>query len=683
MREAASASLRKLVGAEASFRPGQLEAVQALVRGDRALVVQRTGWGKSAVYFIAADLLRQQGRGPVLVLSPLLVLMRNQIEAATRLGLQALTFNSSQSKEERQAALAEVGEADLLFVTPESLHSAWFAPDVLSRIEDPSAVVVDEVHCISEWGHNFRPKYRRIRDFLAQLPSTVGVLGTTATATERTIEDIVEQLGDDLVTIRGDLVRSSLHLHVLPPRQQPWRLAWLERFVAAQAGAGIVYVLTTYEADRVAGWLVSRGIDAVPYTGAMEDADRRAIEDRLARNEVQAVVATTALGMGYDKPDLTWVVHYQTPAGPVSYYQQVGRAGRGVPDATGVMLQGPEDADVHDWFITTAYPTEPMATALLAELDRADTGLTESELLARINIPQGRLQAALVILTDDGVVERNGNRYFRTVKRYVYPRERVEAVMAARRREYGQLLTYARGERCLMETLQLALDDPAARPCGRCGPCTGQVLPFDPDPAALGRAARFLWQSAGVLEPRKRWPNQVPDLPVKGMIPDTHRAAEGRVLGRYQDGGYGDEALACRAACQPSDRLLEGIATLLDDWDVQPAWVSWVPSNQHEAFLQRLATDVAELLGLPVRASLTKRAGAVPQRSMQNSPQAATNAWANLTVAPDVEVAGPVLLLDDVVRTRWTLTVATYLLREHGAGAVLPLVLCDVAGSGG
>jgi ATP-dependent DNA helicase RecQ len=682
VNHAAHAALRQLVGPEASFRPGQLEAVEALVRGDRALVVQRTGWGKSAVYFIATDLLRRQGRGPVLVLSPLLVLMRNQIEAATRLGLTALTFNSSLSKEERAAAVARVHDADLLFVTPESLHAPAFARDVLSHIEDLSAVVVDEIHCISEWGHNFRPKYRRIRDFLDQLPPTVGVLGTTATATQRTIDDIVEQLGQDLVTIRGELVRSSLQLHVLPPMGQAWRLAWLERFLRAQTGAGIVYVLTTHDAERVADWLASQGVDAVAYTGTMDDADRRAIEDRLARNDVQAVVATTALGMGYDKPDLTWVVHYQTPAGPVSYYQQVGRAGRGVPEAIGVMLQGHEDADVHDWFITTAYPTEATATALLAELEGADDGLTESQLLGRVNIPRGRLQSALVILTDDGVVGRAGSRYVQTARRYVYPRERVEAVMASRRREYEQLVTYARGERCLMETLQIALDDPAAQPCGRCGPCTGAQLPFDPDPAAVERAGRFLWQGAALLEPRKRWPHGAADLPVRGNIPRTHRAEVGRVLGRARDGGYGEDVLACQAAGQHSERLLDGVVTLLDQWDAAPTWVSWVPSNRHEAFLQPFAEAIAAQLGLPCRASLGKRPDAVPQRSMHNSPQAAVNAWTNLEIRPDVETEGPVLLVDDIVRTRWSLTVASYLLREAGAGPVHPLALCDLAGAG-
>jgi ATP-dependent DNA helicase RecQ len=676
-RAAAEASLQRLAGPDATFRDGQFEAIQALVNGQRSVVVQRTGWGKSAVYFIACDLLRGQGQGPVLVLSPLLVLMRNQIEAATRLGLRAVTINSSLSTDERAQALEELPEADMLFVTPESLHARRFAQDVLGRIQALSAVVVDEVHCISEWGHNFRPKYRRIKDFLDQLPSNIGVLGTTATATARTIDDIVEQLGDDIMTMRGPLVRSSLRLHVIPPAAKPWRMAWLAKFVAARPPAGIVYVLTVPDAERVAAWLVSQGIDAAPYTGQMSDADRREVEQRLVANEVDAVVATTALGMGYDKPDLRWVVHFQVPAGPVTYYQQVGRAGRGVDVSHGVMLQGHDDDDVHDWFIASAYPAEELAIRLLSQLDASDTGLTVSEILSHVNIGRGRLDAALVILEDDGVIRREGSRYHRTTKRYVYPRERVEAVAAARRREYELIRAYGRGEGCLMEILQTALDDPTAAPCGRCGPCTGNVPPFEPDPGEVQRARDFLWQLAGVFEPRRMWPPAA-DLPVTGRIPDDHVAQPGRILGRYQDGGYGDEALSARAAGQPSDVLTRGIEDLLEQWAPQVGWVSWVPSNTYDRFLQQVAEAVAERLGVECHPSLVKPDDAVPQQSMQNSQQAAANAWTNLTVHPRGVSREPVLLVDDVVNTKWTMTVATHRLVEAGSGPVHPLVLCEL-----
>lgn len=678
--ERAHQLLRKLAGPDAVFRDGQLEAINLLVSGQRALVVQRTGWGKSAVYFIGATLLRENGGGPALVLSPLIVLMRNQIEAAERLGLDAVTVNSSLRGEEKVKAIERAVSADVLFVTPETLHAAWFRQQVLSQLEKaPSAVVVDEVHCISEWGHSFRPKYRRIKDFLDELPSSVAVMGTTATANARAIEDIVEQLGDSLEVIRGPLARQSLELHVLPIWSQPKRLAWLADFIPRQSGAGIVYTLTVHDAERVAAWLVDRGIDAAPYTGPMEDEDRRAVERRLIANSVEAVVATSALGMGYDKPDLTWVVHYQTAAGPIAYYQQVGRAGRGVDRAVGVLLRGPEDEDVHQWFIETAYPSEPLAKHLLGVIDRADErGLTASQILADVNIRGGRLQAALVILEDDGVITRNGNHYHRTAKRYEYPHQRVEAVAAHRRRELEELIAYTAGDTCHMQTLQIALDDPSAQPCGRCGPCIGSGPSAFVDPAVVAEATEFLWNQASVLDPRQRWANGV-DLGMGSTIPVDRRAEAGRALGRYQDGGYGDEALDARAAGRPTDRLLEGIVRLLERWSPQPApeWVTWVPSNQYGDFLETLARRVAFELGIPLVEAIAKPRDATRQQTMQNSQQASRNAWEILSVvgkAPD----GPVLLLDDVVNTRWTITAAAYKLRDAGAAEVHPLVLCQL-----
>lgn len=678
-RSRARRLLEQLAGQGADFHEGQLEAIELLTAGRRALVVQRTGWGKSAVYFIGAKLLRQQGGGPVLVLSPLLVLMRNQVEAAERLGLQAVTINSSLTSEDRARAIKDSRSADVVFVTPETLHAAWFRNQVLSQLEmGPSAVVVDEVHCISEWGHSFRPKYRRIKDFLDELPSTVAVMGTTATANARTINDVIEQLGPDLAVVRGPLARESLALHVLPIWPQPKRLAWLAEFIPSQTGAGIVYTLTVHDAERVARWLVHRGIDAAPYTGEMDDEERRDVERRLVANSVEAVVATSALGMGYDKPDLTWVVHYQTAAGPIAYYQQVGRAGRGVDQALGIMLRGMEDADVHRWFIDTAYPSEPDAKRILSAIDRADGGVTINEILADVNIRNGRLQAALVILEDDGVISRDGSRYHRTAKPYSYPHERVEAVAEHRRREFDELLDYTQADTCHMQSLQLALDDPTASPCGRCGPCTGDTPWVEVDAALIAEAAEFLWDQASLLNPRQKWPSGV-DLGVAGSIPPEWRTEPGRALGRYQDGGYGDEALDARASGYPTERLTQGLVSLVNRWspDPKPEWVTWVPSNQYGDFLRRVASAVADELELPLVPVITKPAEAVRQQAMQNSQQAATNAWKNLSVGASVP-DGPVLLVDDVVNTKWTLTVAAYRLREAGAGPVHPLVLCQL-----
>lgn len=676
--------LTRLAGPDASFRDGQLEAIRAVLEGRRTLVVQRTGWGKSAVYFIASKLLRERGAGPLLVLSPLLVLMRNQVAAAEKLGLSAVTINSSLDPRERATALKRATTADLLFVTPETLQAGWFREDVLAELKaQPSGVVVDEVHCISEWGHDFRPKYRRVRQFLEQLPTGHAVLGTTATANSRTVEDIAEQLGDDLLIVRGSLARPSLRLHVVPPAPQPWRLAWLARFVPDQAGAGIVYCLTKHDTERIADWLVDQRIAAAAYHGGMEDEDRRAIEHQLEHDLVDAVVATTALGMGYDKPDLTWVVHYQAPAGPVAYYQQVGRAGRAVDDAVGVLMRGDEDDAIHDWFIENSYPAKELAGSVLAELDGSASGLTQNELLARLNVRASRLDAALVILEDDGVVLRDGPRWHRTVKEYEYPERRVAELAAARRREYESLVRFTEATTCIFEELQRLLDDPAAAPCGKCGPCSGGGLDVDVPPELVDQAARFLWRSAGILEPRKRWPRETMGLLPAGNIAGDRRLEVGRVLGRYQDGGYGSEALRSRDAGTPSTRLIEGACESIARWAPQPAptWMTYVPSRSHDGFVLRFAEMIADRLRLPLHPVLSKAPGTPPQQGMMNSQQAARNAWQTLAVDADQVREGPVLLVDDVVNTKWTMAVAGHRLRNAGSGPVHPFVLCEWPGA--
>ena len=687
IEDEARAALRRLVGDDADFHDHQLEAIEAVVARRRALVVQRTGWGKSAVYFIGCRLLRDRGAGPLLVLSPLLVLMRNQVDAATKLGLHAVTINSSLRREERSEAIAATRQADIIFVTPETLQAPWFAEEVLARLPDGiSGVVVDEVHCISEWGHDFRPKYRRIHAFLDRLPSNVAVLGTTATANARTVADIQDQLGDDLLVIRGPLVRDSLRLHVTDASSQPHRLAWLATFIARQSGAGIVYALTTHDCERIAGWLVSQGIDAVAYHAGRGDDERRDIEQRLIEDRVDAVVATTALGMGYDKPNPGWVVHYQTPAGPVAYYQQVGRAGRGVDDAMGVMLRGREDEDIHQWFIDSAYPPEQVATDLLDLLDGADDGMSESQVLARLNIQASRLKATLVILEDEGVVLRDGSRWHRTIKPYDYPAERVATVAAAKRAEFDALVAYSQGESCLMEQLQVLLDDPTAAPCGRCGPCTGtgalDGIADGVSPDLVAAAGQYLWRDAGQIPPRKQWPAGAVGPVPSGRIAADRQALPGRVLGRAQDGGYGTEVADAAAAGALTDRLAAGIDRLVTSWemDAAPTWVTWVPSRSHAPFVEAVATHVAGVLGVEARPAIAKDPDAPRQREMQNSQQAAANAFDALSVTGPVP-DGPVLLVSDVVNTRWTITVATTLLRDAGAGPVLPLAMCELLGA--
>ena len=455
--------LRRLTGdPAAAFRSDQLEAILSLVgaRG-RVLLVQRTGWGKSAVYFIATRLLRDRGSGPTLLVSPLLALMRNQIEAAERLGVRAVTINSSNREEWTEVEeQIDADEADILLISPERLANEQFRTEMLPVVGRRSGLlVIDEAHCISDWGHDFRPDYRRLVRVLDLLPAGVPVLCCTATANDRVVSDMTAQLGADFAPIRGPLARGGLRLHVLDKPSQAERLVWLASVIAELPGTGIVYCLTVADAERVAGWLKSQGIAAVAYSGESDNDHRQAVEQDLLANRVKVVAATSALGMGFDKPDLAFVIHYQAPGSPVAYYQQVGRAGRALPESWGILLRGTEDADIQDYFIDSAFPPAGLAQEAVDLLERRAVSMSTREILAEVNVRQGRLQNLLKILEVEGAVERDGSRWIRTLAPWAFDHDRVTAVTALRRVEQQQMRDYISTDQCRMRLLRGHLDD--------------------------------------------------------------------------------------------------------------------------------------------------------------------------------------------------------------------------------
>ena len=492
----AEATLRTLVGGDARFRHDQWEAIQALVaQRRRVLVVQRTGWGKSAVYFVATALLRRRGAGPTLLVSPLLSLMRNQIDAAQRGGIRTHRITSDNTTEwEHVTDLLRRDEVDVLLVSPERFANAAFRRDVLPIVtERAGLLVIDEAHCISDWGHDFRPDYRRLARVLDLLPEGVPVLCTTATANDRVVGDIVDQLGGDLLVLRGPLDRESLALDVLQLPRQAERMAWLAEQIPKLPGTGIVYTLTVADAERVADWLRTRGIEARSYSGRADSESRLEVERRLLANEIKCVVATSALGMGFDKPDLSFVVHYQIPGSAIALYQQIGRAGRALDHAYAIGLAGDEDRRIQNWFIDTAFPTREHVDQILTTLDERADWVRLGELESSVNLRRTRLLGAMKILEVEGAVEANGQKWRRTLRPWTYPTERVAAVTARRHDEQARMHEFLHTDQCLMRFLLRELDERDASPCGRCARCLGHhLIAPDVDAAVVGDAVRFL-----------------------------------------------------------------------------------------------------------------------------------------------------------------------------------------------
>ena len=667
----------------AVFREGQEEAIRHIVDGaGRLLVVQKTGWGKSFVYFIAGKLLREQGMGPAILISPLLALMRNQIAAADRMGVQARTIHSENQEDWNEVEAAMARDAvDMLLISPERLANEHFRAEVLASVAGRiSLLVVDEAHCISDWGHDFRPHYRFIERMMRTLPPNLRVLATTATANNRVLADLQTILGPNLTISRGELSRPSLLLQTIRMPSQAARMAWLATHLPGIRGSGIVYTLTVRDAVQVAGWLQSRGIQAESYSG--ETGERRVdLETALLGNRVKALVATTALGMGFDKPDLAFVIHYQTPGSVVAYYQQVGRAGRQIPEAHGVLLSGQEETDINDYFIESAFPSRKEVEAVLAALGSVAAGLSVNELLSRVNIRRGRIEKALQLLSleSPAPVVKQGSKWILTAASLSEAFwHRAERLTELRRVEQQQMQEYVALRSGHMEFLIRALDgDPGAYRAPNIAP-----LPASFDAGLAQEAVAFLRRTSLPLEARRQWPTGgLPQMRVTGRIAAEHQAQPGRVLCMWGDAGWG--SLVRQGKSQDgrfADQLVEACAAMVRTWAPQPtpAWVACIPSRRHPELVPDFARRLATALNLPFHPVLEKADDRPAQKEMENSSQQARNVDGSLRIQGAVPT-GVVLLVDDMVDSRWTMTVAAYLLLINGSGPVHPLALASTA----
>ncbi|MCV2491139.1 DEAD/DEAH box helicase [Geodermatophilus sp. YIM 151500] len=758
--EEALSVLRELTGRpDAEFREGQDAAVAALVdRAERALVVQRTGWGKSAVYFVSTALLRRRGRGPTLLVSPLLALMRDQVAAASRAGIRAVEISSANMTEwDDVAARLGADDVDVLLVSPERLTNPRFReqqlPDLVRRC---GLLVVDEAHCVSDWGHDFRPDYRRIRDLLSALPAGTPVLATTATANERVVADVAEQLGAGgvgVTTVRGPLARDSLRLGVLRLPSDRARLAWLAAHLGDLPGSGIVYTLTVAAAEETAALLRQAGHEVRAYTGRLDDADRREAEEALRENRVKALVATSALGMGFDKPDLGFVVHLGAPSSPVSYYQQVGRAGRAVEHADVLLLPGPDDLAIWQWFATSSMPREDHAAAVLAAMaDRQAWSVARLETVA--DVRRSRLELLLKVLAVDGAVERVQGGWRSTGRPWVYDADRYQRVTRTREAEQRAMIAYARPvdeAGCRMAFLQEALDDPTAAACGRCDVCAGPWYASDVPEAAADAASAVLDRPGVEIAPRAQWPTGADRLgvQVRGKIAADEQVEPGRAVARLTDLGWGQRlrsllgddgvggvveleapgieedpdaasdasharrgplpegpaafdgkdraaphaSQAPRGPLQrshdfpPDEELLRACARVLAawDWKARPGAVVAVPSRRRPQLVRGVAEGLARMGRLPYLGTLDLAHGGPTGRPGGNSAFRLSAVWERIAVGPALRSAlaevgdAPVLLVDDLVDSRWTLTVAGRELRRAGVASVLPFALALTA----
>lgn len=679
-----------LGNSKAQFRNNQWEAIDLLVnKSEKLLVIERTGWGKSSVYFISTHILRSQGKGPTIIISPLLALMRNQIESAERLGIKAVTINSTnQSDWDNIRQEVFDNKVDALLISPERLANDEFIETFLRPIASRIGLfVVDEAHCISDWGHDFRTDYRRIINILRFMPNGMPILGTTATANNRVIQDIVGQLGK-INIIRGSLVRESLILQNIKLKDQSARLAWLKENIPVLPGSGIIYALTKRDSRQVAEYLNEAGIEAAAYYAGVEhdgfenpDEYRQRLEDLLYNNEIKVLVATSALGMGYDKPDLGFVIHYQAPGSIIAYYQQVGRAGRAIDEAYGILLSGLEDQDIHEHFMATAFPAEARVNLILDTLAETNNGLSVPELMSSINLTKGQIEQVLkyVSVENPSPVVKIKSKWSRTAIEYGMDRGKIMRLTSQKRKEWNEVQQYIEHKGCLMNYLQHALDDPIITPCGRCSSCLGKsVFPTEPSHKNILEASLFLKHSEFDIEPRKQVNKGA--LPIYGWSGNLSKnllAETGKVLSRWEDAGWGKIVAEDKHKGYFKEELVDAVIEMIKErWmpNPYPTWITCVPSNRHPKLVPDFAERLARKLGLPFHFIIKKIKETGIQKEQQNSYFQCVNLDGAFQVDGMV-LNEPVLLIDDAVDSGWTFTIIAALLRQAGSGPVYPVAL--------
>lgn len=677
--------LKNAYGKSAEFREGQKEAIESVLKGQRLLVVQKTGWGKSLVYFLATKLLRKRGKGITLIISPLLALMNNQVDSANKLGMKVATINSANAEEwDFIMEELEANRIDALIISPERLANAEFKQLLIQRLALQVALfVVDEAHCISDWGHDFRPDYRRIIDIIHVLPSNIPVLATTATANNRVVNDIKNQLGEELVISRGSLMRESLALQTITLYSKEERLAWIVENVPKMFGSGVVYCLTVNDCKLVNKWLNLNGIHSRSYFAALDTKEKNDTIDMFMNNKIKVLVATVAFGMGFDKSDIGFVIHFQKPGNIVSYYQQIGRAGRGIKEAFAILLCGNEDDEINNYFIDSAFPTEALMEEVVVTVTQ-NPGIRMSEFERYINMKSTKIKACVKYLLVNGDIYVENKRYYKTPRKWIPDLEKSRAITEIRKLELLEMEQFIKQDTCYMESIGRILNDSHAKPCGKCENCLGKPLfPQKPSKEIVIKAQHFIKEDFNIIEPRKKWPVGE-KIEGKNMIFPDFLCETGRVLSNYGDAGWGKLVSEGKYKhCYFDEQLVDASYLLLKEFikENNIVWVTSIPSIRRPELVKSFAQRLAGKLGLPYKDIIEK----VKDSKCQKELNTTYLQWKNANESFEVRASneGNVLLIDDMVDSRWTFTVCGYKLRKMGSGKVFPFALANSAGRNG
>ena len=680
--------LKKAYGEHAKFKGGQLKAIQKILAGNHLLVVQKTGWGKSLVYFLATKILRKRKKGITIIISPLLALINNQIDSAVKFGLNVQTINSTNKKDwDYIIQFLKMNKIDALIISPERLADSEFVELLIREITMKIILfVVDEAHCISDWGHDFRPDYRRIVDLIQCLPPNIPILATTATANNRVIKDIKEQLGESLSVIRGSLMRKSLAVQVIHLLAQEERLGWILENIHNLPGTGLIYCLTVSDCELVYKWLKSNEINCACYYSKMEQQKKDMIQKKFMKNEIKVLIATVAFGMGIDKTDISFVVHFQKPKNIVSYYQQIGRAGRGIHKALAILLVGQEDDEINQYFIDSAFPTIELMNEII-NIIQLNEGIKRGQIESRVNASSKRIDSCIRYLLVNRDIYCEESKYYKTPKIWRPDLKHMKDITDIRLKELQQMNDFVNTKQCYMEFIAKKLDDLYVYPCRKCKNCLKkEIIPSSVSKEFIIKAQIFIKNNFNIIEPRKKWPFKV-CIDGRNMIKESDRCQEGIVLSNYRDTGLGK--LVSEEKYEKncfSDELVEASCKLLKQFTKENKiyWITNIPSLRRPNLVKDFAIKVAKKLGLHYIDSIEKIKDVVCQKELNSSFLQYRNAFDSFEIKKDICIPKEnVLLIDDIVSSKWTFTVCGYQLIQNGSGKVYPFALANSAGRNG
>lgn len=684
----ATALLKERFGNDAHFRQGQLEAIQAVMTHHRTLVIEKTGWGKSLIYFMCCRLLQEQNDlGITLVISPLLTLMSNQIKAAEQLGIHAIQFNylTPKGKKEKDQALTAIkhqtqnsnayygNKVDMIFTTPETLHSC----SELSTLPI-NLLVIDEVHCISDWGHDFRPKYRKIAQSLGFMPENSRVLGVTATANQNVIYDLKEQIvgfnkNVSLHIQRGNIERENLFQEVINFNSNLEKMAWIAANVPLLSGSGIIYCNTIRETETITDFLKNLDIKAAAFHSKLPPEQAEQVELDFYSDVIKCIVATSKLGMGYDKDNVSFIIHFGCPKNIISYYQQIGRAGRKLPSARVILLFAPSDIEVLKYFNDHSFPDKQQTIAVWEYLQ--ENPCTLYELMKQFNISMGAMNQILSYLDDKNVIQHDGSLYRCNGQVFKYDDEHVRLVSERHNQELQDILSLATYKGCLTARTLRSLDQEILTPCHHCANCCPvQALSHKVSQEAIDFTNRYFMQTKNTA---------FEILPKKKLgscnLQYAHRVLPTCCLSIFGTPGFSQLVSHEKYHLEHFSRQIEEqVCIFAKNNFADCSAIAYVPSNKRQ-HVAHLANEIAISLNIKLLHVFSKNDSEQLQKNMNNSFWQNANAQKLYSFnQPDVEFSGKVLLLDDFYDSGWTLYVCASMLAQHGCIQIQPLALSQI-----